>query len=74
MSKIKRKINYIVILIVIQSCLAVSQPSSVVISTQQQSKERYGQEFAPSHDKCEPINIPYVPPEFILKIIEQELD
>ncbi|CRL00025.1 CLUMA_CG013313, isoform A, partial [Clunio marinus] len=38
--------------------LVCSQPSSVLISTQQQSKERYSQEIIENHNKCEPITIP----------------
>lgn len=60
MSKIKMKINFSVILIIIKICLVASQPSSVVISTQQQTKERYGQDQIQSHNKCVPISIPYV--------------
>ena len=59
MSKIKRKLSYSLILITVVISLASSQPSSVVISTQQ-SKERYSQDFVQNHNKCEPIAIPYV--------------
>lgn len=58
MSKIKMKFTVIVILILIKACVAASQPSSVLISTQQQTKERYSQEQLQSHNKCEPITIP----------------
>lgn len=62
MSKIKRKMNYcgIFIIILIEISSASSQPSSVLISTQQQSKEKNSQDFIQTHNKCEPITIPYV--------------
>lgn len=59
MSKIKRKLSYSVVLIVFGISFASSQPSSVVISTQQ-SKEGYSQDFVQHHNKCQPIQIPYV--------------
>lgn len=65
MSRIKRNINYSVILIIIESCLVASQPSSVVISTQQQTKDHYSQDFVQTHNKCEPISIPYVFSSFL---------
>lgn len=60
MSKIKRKLSYSVFLVILELCFIASQPSSVVISTQQQSKERLSQDYVQTHNKCEPITIPYV--------------
>lgn len=58
MSRIKMKTSLSVIIILIEACVVASQPSSVLISTQQQTKERYSQEQLQRHNKCEPITIP----------------
>lgn len=60
----KLQFSFTIIIIVTQISLVASQPSSVVISTQQQTKERFSHgdhiehNHNLNHNKCELITIP----------------